>query len=163
MASTRPEPSSKRVQRRMSLQRTRDTGPELALCRAAHRLGLRYRVHVAVLPGLRVRADMAFVRAKVAVFVDGCFWHVCPEHATRPKTNAAWWADKLAHNVERDRSVDAALARQGWISFRVWEHDDPNDAARRLCAAVRERVVRLDVASANCANSPTARIGSERS
>ena len=120
-----------------ALQRTRDTAAEWSLRRLLHARGLRYRVD-AVLPGLpRRRADILFPRQKLAVFVDGCFWHGCPEHKTAPKTNAAWWATKLARNVERDRETDAHLVELGWTVLRIWEHEDPERAADLVAAAVR--------------------------
>lgn len=123
----------------MSRQRSRDTQAEWSLRRLLHARGLRYRVD-AVLPGLpRRRADILFVRQRVAVFVDGCFWHGCPEHKTAPKSNAAWWAIKLARNVERDRDTDTHLADIGWRVLRIWEHEDPECAADRVEAAVRAR------------------------
>jgi DNA mismatch endonuclease (patch repair protein) len=103
----------------------RDTGPEVALRRDLHRRGLRFRVHVA-LPG---RPDIAFTRVRLAVFVDGCFWHRCPVHGTSPKNNGAWWADKLEANVQRDARQTAELARLGWTVLRVWEHESTDAAA----------------------------------
>ncbi|WP_064442992.1 very short patch repair endonuclease [Rhodococcus sp. YH3-3] len=114
---------------RMSAQRRRDTKPEIALRRELHRRGLRYFVDRAPVKGVRRRADLVFPRRKVAVFVDGCFWHSCPQHATFPKNNAQWWTDKLAANVVRDRDTDARLAEQGWTVIRIWEHEDPLVAA----------------------------------
>lgn len=123
--------------RRMSLQRTRDTEPEVLLRRELHRRGLRYRVDVP-LPGMpRRRADVLFTRAKVAVFVDGCFWHGCPEHKTAPTNNRAWWAAKLARNIERDRETGVHLSSLGWTAFRVWEHENMKHAATDI-----ERIVR---------------------
>jgi DNA mismatch endonuclease (patch repair protein) len=116
----------------MQRQARRDTKPELALRRELHRLGLRYRVDHGVLPGVRRRADVVFTRARVAVFVDGCFWHGCPDHGSRPKANAEWWATKLAANVARDRDTDRLLADAGWRVVRFWEHADMGDGARRL-------------------------------
>lgn len=111
------EPTSQR----MSRQRTRDTVAELKIRRALHRRGWRFRVD-APLPGMpRRRADILFTRRRVAVFVDGCFWHSCPTHGTRPSTNAEWWSDKLAVNVSRDRETDAHLEAMGWCVVRVWE------------------------------------------
>jgi len=108
----------------MSRQRRRDTEPELLLRRELHRRGLRFRVD-APIPGLpRRRADVVFTRARIAVFVDGCFWHGCPEHATHPATNAQWWAAKLTRNVERDRETDEHLRAAGWTVLRYWEHAD---------------------------------------
>ncbi|MDV6267840.1 very short patch repair endonuclease [Rhodococcus sp. AD45-ID] len=117
---------------RMSAQRRRDTKPEIAIRRELHRSGLRYFVDRAPVKGVRRRADLVFPRRKVAVFVDGCFWHCCPLHATYPKNNAQWWADKLAANVLRDRDTDARLAEQGWTVIRIWEHEDPSTAAERV-------------------------------
>ncbi len=121
---------------RMSAQRRRDTKPEIALRRELHRRGLRYFVDRAPVKGVRRRADLVFPRRKVAVFVDGCFWHSCPQHATFPKNNAQWWTDKLAANVVRDRDTDARLAEQGWTVIRVWEHEDPLVAAERVLKAL---------------------------
>lgn len=127
-AST-PVPASASVRARMREQRRRDTAPELALRRELHRRGRRYRVDRAPLPGLRRRADLVFPTARVAVFVDGCFWHCCPVHGTRPKNNASWWAAKLDTNVARDRDTDTRLADAGWRVVRVWEHEDSVTAA----------------------------------
>ncbi|PCK29013.1 MULTISPECIES: very short patch repair endonuclease [Rhodococcus] len=121
---------------RMSAQRRRDTKPEIALRRELHRRGLRYFVDRAPVKGVRRRADLVFPRRKVAVFVDGCFWHSCPQHATLPKNNAQWWTDKLAANVVRDRDTDARLAEQGWTVIRIWEHEDPLVAAERVQKAL---------------------------
>jgi DNA mismatch endonuclease (patch repair protein) len=117
----------------------RDTGPERAVRSELHRRGLRYRVDRALLPGLRTRADLVFVSARVAVFVDGCFWHGCPEHRTWPQANAEWWRRKLEGNVERDRRIDAALEQAGWVVVRVWEHEPADAAADRIERAVRSR------------------------
>ena len=128
--------------RRMARQRTRDTAPELLLRRELHRRGLRYRVD-APIPGMpRRRADILFTRAKVAVFVDGCFWHGCQEHKTAPVNNGAWWVAKLARNVERDRETGDHLRSLGWIVLRVWEHEDMQHAAadvHRIVRSVRSR------------------------
>ncbi|MDV6274471.1 very short patch repair endonuclease [Rhodococcus erythropolis] len=121
---------------RMSAQRRRDTKPEIAIRRELHRRGLRYFVDRAPVKGVRRRADLVFPRRKVAVFVDGCFWHSCPQHATFPKNNAQWWTDKLAANVVRDRDTDARLAEQGWTVIRIWEHEDPLVAAERVQKAL---------------------------
>lgn len=128
------------TRRRMSRQRSRDTNPELALRSLLHRSGLRYRVHQRPLPELRREADIVFRRARVAVFVDGCFWHRCPEHATFPLNNAERWRAKLDRNAERDRETDAALAVAGWLPLRIWEHDDPEKASDRIRQTVRRRL-----------------------
>lgn len=123
---------------RLSKQRRRDTGPELALRRELHRRGLRYFVDRAPLKGLRRRADVVFPRRRVAVYVDGCFWHSCPVHATSPRNNAQWWIDKLAANVVRDRDTDARLDAAGWTVVRVWEHEAARDAADKVTRALDE-------------------------
>lgn len=137
VSAVSPTPVDAITSRRMSHQRTRDTEPEMLLRRELHRRGLRYRVDAA-LPGLpRRRADVLFTRARVAVFVDGCFWHGCPEHNTAPTSNGAWWADKLARNIERDRETDAHLRSLGWTVLRVWEHEDITHVATDIEEIVR--------------------------
>jgi DNA mismatch endonuclease (patch repair protein) len=116
----------------MQGNRKRDTRPELALRSELHRRGLRYRIDAKPLESLRCRADIVFRGQKVAIFVDGCFWHGCPEHGSRPKTNSSYWNAKIARNVERDRLNDAELSGAGWIVVRVWEHELPSDAANRI-------------------------------
>ena len=127
----------------MQRQGRRDTVPELALRRAVWKRGLRYRVDVSPIRGARRRADLVFTRAKVAVYVDGCFWHSCPKHATTPKANRAWWIDKLDANVARDRDTDRRLHEADWIALRIWEHEDPDTAAARVERIVRERVAEV--------------------
>ena len=107
----------------MRANRGRDTGPELAVRRALHARGLRYRVDHPLPVDRRRRADIAFTRAKVAVFVDGCFWHGCPEHGTTPRTNTAFWAAKFARNRERDEDTRSLLEASGWTVLRFWEHE----------------------------------------
>ncbi|WP_036497139.1 MULTISPECIES: very short patch repair endonuclease [Nocardia] len=124
---------------RMARQRRTGTAPETALRTELHRRGLRYFVDRAPLPGLRRRADLVFPRRKVAVYVDGCFWHRCPEHATYPKNNAEWWAEKLAGNVARDRDTDARLTAAGWLVVRIWEHENSVAAADRVQSALSGR------------------------
>lgn len=123
----------------MKRQAQRDTKPELELRRALHARGLRFRVDRSPVAGMRARADIVFGPARVAVFVDGCFWHSCPEHATVPAKNREWWTTKLASNVVRDRRVDAELVEIGWLPFRVWEHDDSIEAAMQIDSLVTER------------------------
>lgn len=131
--------STEAAHERMSRQRRRDTSPELELRRAVHGLGLRYFVHRRPLPAVRREADFLFPRAKVAVFVDGCFWHACPEHGTSPRVNNDYWGPKLARNVERDRSTDEQLIAAGWEVVRVWEHEAADVGASRVERAVRSR------------------------
>jgi DNA mismatch endonuclease, patch repair protein len=131
-------PSSPGVSERMSRVRRRDTAPELELRSELHRRGLRYRVDRGPLKGVPSRADLVFGPAKVAVYVDGCFWHSCPEHGTMPRSNEAFWQEKLARNRERDLATNEALAAAGWTVVRIWEHEEPARAADRVEAAVRE-------------------------
>jgi DNA mismatch endonuclease, patch repair protein len=122
----------------MQLTPRRDTPCELAVRSAVHAMGLRFKVDWP-LPGTRRRADLAFVGAKVVVFVDGCFWHGCPEHATWPRANASWWREKIEGNMRRDRHTDALLERQGWRVLRFWEHEDSERVARAINRVVRTR------------------------
>jgi DNA mismatch endonuclease (patch repair protein) len=131
-----PAASSPDARRRMQATRGRDTAPELALRRELHRRGLRYRVDAQILPNLRRRADLVFRRVRVAVFVDGCFWHGCPQHATTAKANAAFWAEKIITNQARDRDTDRRLQEAGWTVVRIWEHDDPQRAATQIQATI---------------------------
>lgn len=131
-----PAASSPAVRLRMRRQRSRDTGPELALRAALRRRGVTgYRLHWEVLP--RRRADLAWPGRRVAVFVDGCFWHGCPAHSRGTRANAAWWAAKVTRNAARDLDTTERLSRQGWTVLRVWEHADPEAAAREVARAVR--------------------------
>ncbi|MET9405536.1 very short patch repair endonuclease [Streptomyces sp. NPDC002935] len=120
----------------MSRQGSRDTAPEIAVRRLLHSSGLRYRVNVPV-PGLPRRTiDIVFGKAKIAIFMDGCFWHGCPEHATHPKANAEWWRAKLDKNMARDRETTDHLLAAGWTVLRFWEHESSKDVTRRIQAAL---------------------------
>lgn len=124
---------------RMSRQRTRDTEPELALRRELHARGMRYRVGYPV-PGNRRRSiDIAFVGIRLAVFVDGCFWHGCPTHGTWPITNAEWWENKIEMNRARDADTDRLLREHGWESLRLWEHEVATATDRVAAACSRRR------------------------
>lgn len=129
--------SSEGTRKSMLANKRRDTSTEMAVRRALHSRGLRYRVDYAPIPGLRRRADIVFTRARIAVFIDGCFWHGCPVHGTTPKRNADYWGPKLAANVERDRDTDRRLEAAGWHVLRFWEHEDPVYVADRVELAVR--------------------------
>lgn len=120
-----PLPLNDGRSRNMRANRRSDTKPEIALRGALHRLGHRYRVDYRLdLTGrVRVRPDIVFTRRKVAVFVDGCFWHVCPEHGRQPTRNEWYWTPKLRRNVERDQLANKALTEAGWKVVRVWEHE----------------------------------------
>jgi DNA (cytosine-5)-methyltransferase 1 len=130
------------TRRRLRGQAQRDTGPELALRSRLHQRGLRFRVGERPVPELRRTADLVFRRERIAVFVDGCFWHGCPEHARATKSHTKWWADKIQANRERDEDTTRRLTAAGWTVVRVWEHEPPDDAAKRVEAIVRE--ARLD-------------------
>jgi len=124
----------------MQANKGRDTKPELALRSAVHALGLRYRVSAAPLQGVRRTADLVFRRARVAVFLDGCFWHGCPKHHTLAATNARFWADKVRVNRERDRDTDQRLNEAGWTVLRIWEHENPERAALKVRRIVTRRL-----------------------
>jgi DNA mismatch endonuclease (patch repair protein) len=151
-----PIPSSDGVSRRMARQARTGTAPELLLRRELHRRGLRYRVHVGLpVAGLsRRRADVLFGPTKVAVFVDGCFWHACPTHGTAPASNAGWWSRKLAANVARDRDTDSRLTEAGWLAVRIWEHEAPLKAADRVEEVVRRRRASTGVSDHSSSLSP---------
>lgn len=136
MAQERP---SERVSALMRRFKSRDTRPELAVRRTLHARGLRFRVHAQV-PGYSRRSiDIAFTRVRVAVFIDGCYWHSCPEHGKTPAANSEWWLAKLERNVARDRETDEALRAEGWTVLRFWEHEAPDEVA----SAIAEVVVQL--------------------
>ncbi|MEV0024396.1 very short patch repair endonuclease [Streptomyces atroolivaceus] len=131
--------SSAARRRNMQAIRSRDTQPERLIRRLVHANGLRYRVAARPLPDLRRTADLVFRPAKVAVFIDGCYWHGCPEHYVAPKTNPGYWSDKVARNVARDRDTDERLTEAGWLVLRFWEHQDSGACALRIVDAVRAR------------------------
>ena len=123
----------------MQGNRSAETLPEVALRSALHRTGLRFRKNARPHPGIRCRADIVFPTERIAVFVDGCFWHRCPEHGTDPRTNSRYWRAKLDRNVARDRRNDADLGAAGWIVLRVWEHEPVLEAVARITRTVLER------------------------
>ncbi|WP_413102510.1 very short patch repair endonuclease [Streptomyces sp. Inha503] len=136
-------PSSPDVSARMSRQTNVDTSAERAVRQLLHASGYRYRIHYPV-PGMRRRKiDIAFTGVKLAVLIDGCFWHGCPDHATSPKANAEWWRQKLDRNIERDQETNAQLVAEGWTVLRFWEHESPGAVMRQVAAAVdREKADR---------------------
>lgn len=136
----RPTPSSADAQRRMRATRQRDTNAEIDVRRAMHALGLRFTVNRRLLSGSRRLVDVVFTRARVAVLIDGCFWHSCPEHRSVPKANRRWWIAKLEANWARDRDTDIRLTGEGWHVVRIWEHEPPHTAAARVAKIVRRRV-----------------------
>jgi|ERR1035441_8571135 DNA mismatch endonuclease (patch repair protein) len=131
------------AQRRLCMSRIRgrNTRPEVALRSALFRRGLRFRIH----PRLPGRPDIVFSGARLVIFVDGCFWHGCPKHATAPKANAGFWRRKLMRNVKRDSEVNSELRGAGWRVYRVWEHEiesDPGRPASRIERQVRRAAFR---------------------
>jgi len=123
----------------MSRVRTWDTDPELRLRRVLHSQGLRYRANRRPLAALRCRPDIVFGPARVAVFVDGCFWHGCPAHASWPKSNGEWWRQKIQRTRDRDAETTRELLASGWLVMRVWEHEDPVAAADTVERVLAER------------------------
>lgn len=120
----------------MLANRGRDTRPELAVRRLLHAAGARYRVDFAPLGGTR-RADIVFTKSRLAVFIDGCFWHCCPDHRTAPARNRDYWGPKLQRNVERDQEVTEAFKASGWRVLRFWEHEDPQVVAAKILDSLR--------------------------
>jgi DNA mismatch endonuclease (patch repair protein) len=138
--SAAPAASSAAVRRVMQGNRRVDTGPELALRRALHALGVRYRVNRRLrTTGGWVRPDISIERWRLAVFVDGCFWHGCAEHGTQPRANAPWWQEKIERNQRRDERDTEALLTAGWTVLRVWEHEPPAQAALRISSVLTAR------------------------
>lgn len=131
-------PTSSAASAKGRANRRRDTSPERAVRSELHRRGLRFRVdHPVLADGRRMRPDIVFTRTRTAVFIDGCFWHGCPDHGTTPKGNAAYWVPKLAENAERDQRTNAALADAGWTVVRIWEHVPPEEAADLIERSIR--------------------------
>lgn len=132
-------PSSLEASRRMARVRQKDTQAELKLRKALHAKGLRYRLHVPLLTKPRRIADIVFSSVRIAVFVDGCFWHGCPEHASWPKRNADFWREKIEANRARDVDADRRLKLLGWDVIRVWEHESADEAADRIAQIIKAR------------------------
>lgn len=128
--------SSAEARNRMRANKSRDTSPELAVRRLVHARGMRYYINRRPLPDLRRTADLLFPKARVAVFIDGCFWHGCPEHHTIAKANATFWAEKVNANATRDRDTDRRLTEAGWTVVRAWEHEPPASVAARIESAL---------------------------
>lgn len=123
----------------MKSNRGKDTIPELALRSALHRRGLRFRLNRRPLPNRRRTVDISFQAEKVAVFLDGCFWHGCPEHHSLSATNTDFWQRKVTENRERDAETTRMLQAQGWVVLRFWEHEDVEVAAQRVAEIVAAR------------------------
>ncbi|MEU1883172.1 very short patch repair endonuclease [Streptosporangium sp. NPDC020072] len=132
-----PAPLNEGRSRNMQANRRTNTKPEVVLRSALHRLGYRYRKDFRLdLESVKVKPDIVFTARKVAVFVDGCFWHVCPEHGRQPTTNEWYWTPKLRRNMERDRTVNAALEAAGWRVIRLWEHESLSTAVEVVVTAL---------------------------
>lgn len=131
--------STPQVSERMSRHPRKDTGPELALRRLMFSAGLRYRVHMRVPDLPRRTIDVAFPRKKIAVFIDGCFWHGCPQHGMLPRSNHEWWRQKIEHNRRRDVETSSHLNDLGWDVFRFWCHEDFAIAVEIVATRVREK------------------------
>lgn len=138
----KPPPSSDAARNRMRAVRHQGTKAELALREALASLGLHFKVNQRPLPTLRREADILFPEEKVAVFVDGCFWHGCPIHGTQAKANADFWRKKIERNQERDAETNVLLSREGWLVIRVWEHVDPRVAAKQIFSILHKRKTR---------------------
>ncbi|WP_433555820.1 very short patch repair endonuclease [Pseudonocardia xinjiangensis] len=137
-----PAPLTPGRSRNMQANRRANTKPEVALRSALHRLGYRFRKdHLLRLDGgIRARPDIVFTARKVAVFVDGCFWHVCPEHGRYPTTNDWYWTPKLRRNLERDQLVNGALVEHGWQVLRIWEHQTIEESTELVAAVLKSAV-----------------------
>jgi DNA mismatch endonuclease, patch repair protein len=136
VAGYQPWASNQAVRRVMQGNRKRDTRPEIALRRVLHSRGLRYRVAAKPLADRPWTADLVFRGLQLAVFVDGCYWHGCPEHYTVPRTNTSYWSEKIARNRARDAQVEADLRAAGWTALRIWEHEPVQTAADRVLVAL---------------------------
>jgi DNA mismatch endonuclease (patch repair protein) len=134
--------ASPAVRRVMQGNKSRDTKPEIAVRSAVHALGMRYRVSTRPLAGLRRTADLVFRTARVAVFVDGCFWHGCPAHHSPPKTNAGYWSTKIQSNRSRDRDTTERLQMEGWTVMRFWSHEEPMSVAAQIADVVGRTAAR---------------------
>ncbi|MEW1796896.1 very short patch repair endonuclease [Streptomyces niveus] len=128
--------SSAARRRNMQAIRSRDTKPERVIRRLVHARGLRYRVAAKPIPDLRRTADLVFRPVKVAVFIDGCYWHGCPEHYVSPKTNSGYWSDKVKGNMARDQDTNQRLTEAGWTVLRFWEHESPDGCALKITQTV---------------------------
>lgn len=133
-----PAASSPAARTVMQRNRRRDSTPELAIRRELHRRGLRFRVDFPIRcgGGRPIRPDIVFTRSRVAVFVDGCFWHGCSSHGKPPKSNAGYWSAKIALNQDRDARQREALESAGWVVLRLWEHEPTDAAASAIEAAI---------------------------
>ena len=156
-----PKPTSPASTKKMRSNRRSDTKPEVSLRSLLHRSGLRFRKDypIRLAGGKAVHADIAFTRSKMVVFVDGCFWHSCPEHGTIPKSNQAYWVPKLKQNVSRDRTINRALRAHGWTVLRFWEHVHPDEARVAVLSALSLGLDSSNVAAPSCVTTDGKAIG----
>jgi DNA mismatch endonuclease (patch repair protein) len=141
MNEKEPKASSFAAKRRMEAAKPKDTLPEIKLRTALEEIGIHFEVDVKPIENLQRRADILVREDKIAVFVDGCFWHGCPIHGTQAKANAEFWADKIKRNKERDADTNRRLEADGWTVIRIWEHDDYIEAAKKIAQMI-ERIRR---------------------
>lgn len=134
-----PKPSSSAAKSRMEAAKPKNTLPEIKLQTALAELGINFETDVKPIEDLHRRADVLIREGKIAIFVDGCFWHGCPIHGTQAKANAEFWADKIKRNQERDLDTNEHLEAAGWTVIRIWEHEDPNDAAKQIADIIKEK------------------------
>lgn len=153
LSGERPVAAAPATVSRMRRQKRRDTRPELLVRRELHRRGWRYYVDRAPLPRMRRRADLVFPKLRVAVYVDGCFWHACPEHGTVPKNNRDWWLSKFKANADRDRDTGDRLRAAGWSVVRVWEHEDVSKSVKRVEAVLVDSSLKIYAPTADRAQS----------
>lgn len=132
--------SSPAVRRSMQGNRSRDTSPELQVRRYLHGVGLRYRIHTRPIKDWNRRADIVFPKAKIALLVNGCFWHGCPKHYKEPKTNSSYWSQKIARNVERDAETLKRFKSEGWMVIVLWEHEDLLLKTEKAITQIRKRL-----------------------
>ena len=138
---SRPKASSESALRRMQTVKSKNTAPEMTLRSLIYDKGFRYRIDARPLRELNRRADIVFRTVKVAVYVDGCFWHGCPIHGTQAKANAEFWSFKIKQNQERDIDTIKHLRKAGWKVIRVWEHEDPVKASEKICRVISKRQI----------------------
>ena len=153
----RPVAASPETHRKMAAVGRRDTPQEMTIRKALFRAGCRYKTQFRPLSDHRWTADIAFTKAKVLVFVDGCYWHGCPIHGSIPKTNREWWTAKIGRNVERDREATRVLTERGWTVVRVWSHEDPTAAAESILKILKRKPTQTAETGANvpaCAEKP---------
>jgi len=134
-----PVPSSEAALHRMQAVKHRDTAPEKAIRSAIHKRGLRYRIDTKPIKELNRRADILFRKFKVAIFIDGCFWHGCPKHGTIANMNADFWKEKIRRNQERDLDTTNKLISAGWVVIRIWEHEDSENATEKILKVIKKR------------------------